>query len=205
MTDRICSETRGRRSGSAHATPTPHTLPILHEGHPIEGSQVSYLDISPDCIEPNHPPLVVAGGIFARAELYRAFFQEVANRYHSHVYVITLPSMTGSHLPDHAFIYASTLVDAVSTVIQNAIPERGVFHLVGHSLGGVPVRVGYNHPERIAGQGRSRRHLERTLLITPLPTDEEQDSEPTFHLPLVFHSFLEILVASMEAHVLYPA
>ncbi len=175
MTDRICSEVRGRRDTHSREPATPHTLPISHEGRPIAGSQVTYLDIPPDCVDPSHPPIVVAGGIFARAELYRIFFQEVANRYHSHVYVITLPSMTGSHLPGYASIYASTLVDAVSTVIQDAIPARGAFHLVGDSLGGIIARVGYNHPEQIAGQGPDQRHLRRTILANPPRTDEEQD------------------------------
>lgn len=171
MTDRLCSEPRQR---NASRTPSiRRQLPIEHTNQTQPDSQVSYIDISPSCVDPSRPPVIFAGGIFLRSEHYITFLQALANRYHAHVFAVTLPSMGESHLQGNASIHAEDLVDAVTTVIRHEITQGG-FHLMGHSLGSIPMRYLYLHPEALEGSGRNRRHLERTILIAPVPTSEEQ-------------------------------
>ena len=142
-----------------------------------DASQVFYVSIQPEHLDPSKSPLVFVTGLHHPTVVYLPMLAALARAEGRRVISVDLPSMGGSRIANQAATYVSDALRSVREVIEREIPRGGHFSMMGHSLGTLPVRAFYLNEQEYnsdLGSRDVRRVLDRAVLVAPVPSQEER-------------------------------
>jgi len=140
----------------------------------FEDSQVSWVSLTPERLDPAKPPLLFVTGLHHPSAVYLAHLASLARRDQRRVVSVDLPSMGGSVLARNASVYAADLHRAVLSCVQEEFLMGQRFDLMAHSLGTVPAREIEAEARGNADRNFHGRILGRVVLVAPVPTEEDR-------------------------------
>jgi pimeloyl-ACP methyl ester carboxylesterase len=155
--------------------------PIRKEsGEVIEGSQVTFITLTPKNLDPKSVPLVFFDGSRHKSALYLPALIKIARADRRKIIAVDLPGMGGSLLPDDGSVGTSELIWATGSLLNDdtIIPPGQIFDTLSHSLGTIPAREFYFNREAL----HKNRFVRRLVMIAPVPSQLERSLGYRYYL-----------------------